>query len=581
MRNNLGFTFQGSLAHRFAVLIVLGLLPLAALVFAQTRIMLEDVEDNRLAAVAGATMQVAAPEIELIRSTEGTARTLAAVVPTALGDPAACRALMDAAQRSKPEAVLVAYIPLSGRMECASGGRTHDFAGNPYFEALSSSPEPRMVINPKGPVSGTAVLGIAHPVSAGDGRQTGIVVISLPHHEIRPRGRDEGDATASDGDGGTASRQPVALITYDGDGTVLTAPGGVEAASGFLPASRALSELADGSARTFAAPDMQGTERIFAVVPLARGLYLMGVWPREDRPRAIPATVEAFLLPVLTCVAGFAVAAFAAQRLVTRHVQTLSHSMLRFAAGERLVAPVAMTNSPRELADLGAAYRSMVENILQDEAELENLLREKEALLREVHHRTGNSLQLIASILRMHLRQNPEPAMRAILDTLHDRVMNLSSVHMGLYAVSGRDEVDASALLRDVIGKVAAIRARAGRPWPVRAEIAPVRLLPQQAVLLAMLLSEVLSAVEAVDGDTAEEAASVTLTRPDDEGVRLVVASGRVGPTLLAADRHDAPAVIARRLIEGFVKQLGGTMSMANEDGRVSVDIRFRVIAVG
>ena len=76
------------------------------------------------------------------------------------------------------------------------------------------------------------------------------------------------------------------------------------------------------------------------------------------------------------------------------------------------------------------------QTILREEAQLEDALRQKEHLLREVHHRTGNSLQLIASIMRMHMRQEQSDTARPILQGLHDRVMALATVHMGLYQLS-------------------------------------------------------------------------------------------------------------------------------------------------
>jgi len=89
--------------------------------------------------------------------------------------------------------------------------------------------------------------------------------------------------------------------------------------------------------------------------------------------------------------------------------------MLAFTDGARNLPPLRLDQPPAEIASLADTYATMTATILRDEADLEDLVHEKEGLLREVHHRTGNSLQLIASILRMHLRENPSDEVRAVL----------------------------------------------------------------------------------------------------------------------------------------------------------------------
>ncbi len=54
----------------------------------------------------------------------------------------------------------------------------------------------------------------------------------------------------------------------------------------------------------------------------------------------------------------------------------------------------------------------MTETILHDEAEMEDVVHQKEVLLREVHHRVKNNLQLIASIMNMQMRRATSPEVR-------------------------------------------------------------------------------------------------------------------------------------------------------------------------
>ena len=65
-----------------------------------------------------------------------------------------------------------------------------------------------------------------------------------------------------------------------------------------------------------------------------------------------------------------------------------------------------MGDAAVEIRDVGEAYLKMTDTILHDEAELENMVHQREVLLREVHHRVKNNLQLISSIMNMQMRQS-------------------------------------------------------------------------------------------------------------------------------------------------------------------------------
>ena len=67
-------------------------------------------------------------------------------------------------------------------------------------------------------------------------------------------------------------------------------------------------------------------------------------------------------------------------------------------------------------------FAQMTDRVLREEAEIENRLHEQKVLLREVHHRVKNNLQLISSIINMQMRQIDSPEGRLVLRRIQDRV---------------------------------------------------------------------------------------------------------------------------------------------------------------
>ncbi|WP_309085593.1 MEDS domain-containing protein [Chelativorans sp.] len=82
-----------------------------------------------------------------------------------------------------------------------------------------------------------------------------------------------------------------------------------------------------------------------------------------------------------------------------------------------------------ELAELNATLSRKVEMAT---SELRGLVSHKDALLREVHHRVKNNLQIVAHLLSMRSRDASEEARRALAETVH-RVHAISAVHEALY----------------------------------------------------------------------------------------------------------------------------------------------------
>lgn len=69
----------------------------------------------------------------------------------------------------------------------------------------------------------------------------------------------------------------------------------------------------------------------------------------------------------------------------------------------------------------------------QNEEKIKTSLREKEVLLKEIHHRVKNNLQIIASLINLQSRQINDPEMKAIYNDIKHRVHTMALIHEGLY----------------------------------------------------------------------------------------------------------------------------------------------------
>src|ERR1700720_4211223 len=98
------------------------------------------------------------------------------------------------------------------------------------------------------------------------------------------------------------------------------------------------------------------------------------------------------------------------------------------------------------------------------EREKEELLRQKDVLLRELEHRVANSLQIIASILMLKARTVTSEETRQHLRDAHQRVMALAAVQGHLHASERHDQIEIGPYLSRLCESLAASMIGDRRP---------------------------------------------------------------------------------------------------------------------
>jgi two-component sensor histidine kinase len=134
----------------------------------------------------------------------------------------------------------------------------------------------------------------------------------------------------------------------------------------------------------------------------------------------------------------------------------------------------------------------LIRALKQERDRLAASLAEKDVLLKEVHHRVKNNLQVVASLLRLQAGSFSNPELEAALIESQNRVESMALVHEQLYATEDVREVD----LAQHIEMLAANLLRGyGDPTriSVLADVQPVSLGINQAIPVSLILNELIS----------------------------------------------------------------------------------------
>ncbi|MFW2544632.1 sensor histidine kinase [Primorskyibacter sp. 2E107] len=537
-----------SLPARLVFMLSLALLPLGVISLYQTQAVLNEARSLNRASLKGRTVEAAMAERELIREALGAAQGLGAAVLATPSD--ICTNVMAQFIDSHPQFVFAGFVRSSGQMECSSARVVRDFSDNAMFRQIMSEPKPTVEISASGAVTGLQVIIASHPVWL-DGEQVGYVSISIPH---RLANALMSDSTEDVG---------LKLATINTKGQVISASGGAESAAEFMPASTQMwSTLSDRIGETFDAVAGNGEDRVFAVSEMIQGsVVIVGSWPESsaDENASRFSVILSILFPALMWGAGVTVAYISVQRLVIRHISELRSAMRKYALGELHGGRVDLDNPPEELADTARAFNRMVLFLAQAEAQQEQDLRDKEVLLREVHHRVKNNLQLIASIMNMQARTARTPEARRMLAGLQRRVRGLATLHRTLYTKPDTSTVDGAEMIQAMVKDLSGLSGDGS--VRVETSLQNVQLFPDQAVPLSMLLAEALTNALKYVGKLPDGSAVIKIDLTVEEDTNAVTFSieNTIGEPIRPPEADETESGgLGGTLMRAFVTQLDG-----------------------
>ena len=155
-------------------------------------------------------------------------------------------------------------------------------------------------------------------------------------------------------------------------------------------------------------------------------------------------------------------------------------------------------------------------------------LREKEVLLKEIHHRIKNNLQIVSSLLNLQAQQSSDGEVRAMFEASQNRVRSIALMHEILYQVQDLAHVDFADYLRALLDALFGAMARPGLAW--RLDAAPTRMALDQAIPCGLLVNElVTNALKHAFPGERPGVVDVRLTRGTGDQVELAVADDGVG----------------------------------------------------
>ena len=213
--------------------------------------------------------------------------------------------------------------------------------------------------------------------------------------------------------------------------------------------------------------------------------------------------------------------------------------------------------------------------VIRSEEAIRSSLREKETLLKEIHHRVKNNLQVIASLLRLQARHLKDSQARAMFEESQNRVHSISLVHEKLYRAGDLARIDFYDYLLTLTKGLSDGWKGTGIPVNVVVEAAGVQLGVDTAIPCGLIVTElVTNALKHAFPNAAPGSIRVAAVVEPEGWLKLTVQDNGVGvPENL--DFHRAGS-LGLELVGSLVRQLGAKIEIGREGG-TSFRIHFRL----
>ncbi|MFW5661988.1 MAG: sensor histidine kinase, partial [Oceanicaulis sp.] len=235
--------------------------------------------------------------------------------------------------------------------------------------------------------------------------------------------------------------------------------------------------------------------------------------------------------------------------------------MARLYGGGRFDLPARRAKSaPFEVRELADTLERMAASLDRQTSELEDVVEQRGALLREIHHRVKNNLQIIVSLLNLQAGRLEDEGARAALYEARRRINALALVHRSLYEAEDLRFVQMRSFLEQLVANLADV-SRDDRKIETVVESDDIAFPPDQAAPLALFITEAITnAYKHAFTDRTTGRITVHLTCTDGDCLVAVTDDG------VGVSESMRPGT-GSSLMRAFATQLGGVVQDGPAEG--------------
>lgn len=224
---------------------------------------------------------------------------------------------------------------------------------------------------------------------------------------------------------------------------------------------------------------------------------------------------------------------------------------------------------------IGEKGETKVMGILRDvtdrkhaEERIKASLREKDVLIREIHHRVKKNMQIISSLLRLQARSIGEPKMSELFKESQNRIRTMALIHEKLYQTEDLSSINFGQYIRSLTVHLFHTYKINPNVIRMKTDVADVFLDINRAIPCGLIINELVSnSLKHAFPDNKKGEIRIRLAVHSKKKIRLIVSDNGVG--LPKNINLSEPETLGLQLVSDLVKQIEGTIRLERAKGTV------------
>ena len=260
-------------------------------------------------------------------------------------------------------------------------------------------------------------------------------------------------------------------------------------------------------------------------------------------------------------------------RLVTAPVSSLIRTARSYSKGDLTARPQAV-KAGGELQELSTTFSEMADRIVSREQELQDAIKKRELMLREIHHRVKNNLQIVISLINLQSKSVVAPDALAAFTEIQTRMRALALVHRYLYESDDLQSVNIGSFLAELCTSLQT--AYGVSPGRVALEVItePVWDISDRAIPLALFMTETISnALRHAFPENRPGYIKVSLKNVEDQKALYSIEDNGVG--IETPEKSKTMPSLGMSLTKAFARQVDGELTVSGPPG-TQITLRFK-----
>jgi two-component sensor histidine kinase len=243
-----------------------------------------------------------------------------------------------------------------------------------------------------------------------------------------------------------------------------------------------------------------------------------------------------------------------------RPIESLRSLAKQYAVGRFDAPPPDLQYGPIEMKELRDDLAGMAERAGNRDERMKRVARQKDDLVKELHHRVKNNLQIVISLIGLQARQISDPGQKVPLQRVHARIMAMALVERLMVETDDNPTLDVYVLLEDICGLVRRLYQTESLRIKLNFECNHVQIATDKATALALFAFE--ATTNAFRHGFLQDGVGSISLRFEIDGNGL--ASLTVKDTGSGWSELNKETGTGHRLLQAFARQLGGQFSLTS-----------------